>query len=244
MRFRWLPFIAAVLVAALGIALGLWQLRRAAEKDAIAARMTAHAAEAPQPLETPVRDPAALEFRRVKLRGEFLPNWTIYLDNRPYRGMAGFEVLTPLKIAGSDRHVLVDRGWVARDPADRTHLPRIETRAGTVEIEGIARLHASRLLQLGKAAPVIPGAIVQNIDPEAFARASGLSMEPLVIEQTGAGGDALVRDWSLSTDMTGDRHRAYAFQWFALAATALLFFLVTGFKRASKPIRDPRGPEK
>jgi surfeit locus 1 family protein len=31
-----------------------------------------------------------------------------------------------------------------------------------------------------------------------------------------------------------DRHLGYAFQWFALAATALLFFVVTGFKRGSK----------
>jgi cytochrome oxidase assembly protein ShyY1 len=243
MRFRWLPFFAAAGVAAIGIALGQWQLRRAAEKDDIAARMAVRAAEAPLQLEAPVRDPAALEFRHVRLRGEFLPKWTIYLDNRPYRGMAGFEVVTPLKIAGSDRHILVDRGWVARDPADRTHLPRIETPSGTVTIEGIARLHASRLLQLGTAAPVVPGAIVQNIEPGTFARASGLAMEPLVVEQTGAGGDGLTRDWSMAQDIGSDRHRAYAFQWFALAATAIIFFLVTGFKRASKPIRDRSGPE-
>jgi cytochrome oxidase assembly protein ShyY1 len=244
MRFRWLPFIAALAVAAIGIALGQWQLRRAAEKDYIAARMAARAAEAPLLLQGPVGDAQALEWRRVRLSGEFLPRWTIYLDNRPYRGVAGFEVLMPLKIAASDRHILVDRGWVARDPHDRLHLPRIATPAGTVEIEGIARLHPGHLLQLGTAAPVAPGAIVQNIEPEEFARASALATEPLIVEQSGQGGsDGLVRDRSAQAP-SGDRNRAYAFQWFALAATAIIFFLVTGFKRGSKSSRDPQGPEK
>jgi cytochrome oxidase assembly protein ShyY1 len=244
MRFRLLPFLAAVLVAAIGITLGQWQLRRAAGKDDIAARMAARTAQAPLRLDAPVRDPSALEFRRVLIHGEFLPAWTIYLDNRPHGGIAGFEVLTPLKIAASNRHILVDRGWVARDPRDRLHLPRIETPQGMVEIEGIARLHASHVLQLGKAAPVEPGAIVQNIAPEEFGRASGLAMEPLVVDQTSVANDGLVRDWNSAPATGSDKHRAYAFQWFALAATAILFFLVTGFKRASKPIRDQGGPEK
>ncbi|MBK4734742.1 SURF1 family protein [Noviherbaspirillum pedocola] len=243
MRFRWLPFLATALVAAIGIALGQWQLHRAAAKDAIATRIATRAAAEPISLDAPVRDAQAFEFRRVRLRGEFQPKWTVYLDNRPHHGIAGFEVLTPLKFAGSNRHILVDRGWVARDPADRTRLPRIDTPSGTVEIEGIARLHASHLLQLGRAATVTPGAIVQNIEPEEFARASGLPTEPLVIDQTGASSDGLARDWSMAQDMGGDRHRAYAFQWYALAATAIIFFLVTGRKRASKPKRNPDGSE-
>jgi surfeit locus 1 family protein len=231
-HFRLLPFIAALAVAALGLALGQWQLRRAAEKQAIEARMLAREAEPAIDLRDGA-DPDALEFRHVRVRGEFLPGWTLYLDNRPHGGIAGFHVLTPLKIAGSDRHIMVARGWIARDPADRTRIPPIATPRGNTEITGIVRRNAGHLLQLGQAPPLRPGAIVQNVDPGDVARASGLALEPVVIEQTGDSGDGLVRDWP-KPSLGMEKHQGYAFQWFALAATAILFFVITGFKRGSK----------
>jgi surfeit locus 1 family protein len=94
------------------------------------------------------------------------------------------------------------------------------------------RRHAGRLLQLGQAAPLKPGAIVQNLDAGELAQASGLEIEPFIVEQTSDSNDGLVRAWPLPSQGI-DRHLGYAFQWFALAATAFLFFVVTGFKRAS-----------
>ena len=234
-RFRLLPFIAMLVVAAIGISLGQWQLRRAAEKETIEQRIVARAKEAPLRLDgggASAADGDALEFRQVLVRGEFLPGWTLYLDNRPHEGKPGFHVITPLKIAGSNRHIIVLRGWTARDMADRSRVPQIATPPGTVEVTGTVRLHPSRLLQLGQPAPLTPGAIVQNLDAAQLAQASGLEFEPFVVEQTGGASDGLVRDWPRPS-LGIDRHYGYAFQWFALAATAFLFFVVTGFKRAS-----------
>jgi surfeit locus 1 family protein len=235
-RFRLLPFVAMLVVAAIGISLGQWQLRRAAEKEAIEQRIREREKAPLLHLEgtaASAGDADALEFRQVVVRGEFLPNWTIYLDNRPHEGKPGFHVLTPLKIAGSDRHIIVVRGWIARDVADRSRIPRIDTPEGIVEVTGSVRRHAGRLLQLGQAAPLKPGAIVQNLDVAEMAQASGLEFEPFIVEQTSDSNDALVRAWPLPSQGI-DRHLGYAFQWFALAATAFLFFVVTGFKRASK----------
>ena len=66
-----------------------------------------------------------------------------------------------------------------------------------------------------------------------LAQASGLEIEPFIIEQTGNDKDGLVREWSRPS-LGIDKHLGYAFQWVALAATAFLFFVVTGIKRASK----------
>lgn len=234
-RFRLLPFIAMLIVAAIGISLGQWQLRRAAEKEAIEQRIQEREKEPALRLEgnaASAADADALEFRKVTVRGTFLPDWTIYLDNRPYQGKPGFHVITPLKIAGSSRHILVERGWIARDLADRSRIPAIATPVGNVEVTGTVRRHAGRLLQLGQPAPLKPGAIVQNLDAAQMAQASGLDFEQFIVEQTGDAGDGLVRDWPRPS-LGVDRHLGYAFQWFALAATAFLFFVVTGFKRAS-----------
>lgn len=235
-RFRLLPFVAMLVVAAIGIALGEWQMRRAAEKEAIEQRI-GERGKAPvlrlEGLSASPADADALEFRQVAVRGEFVPGWTIYLDNRPYQGKPGFHVITPLKIEGSGRHILLARGWIARDVADRSRIPEIATPAGVVEVRGTVRRHAGRLLQLGEPAPLKPGAIVQNLDPAQLAQASGLEFEPFIVEQAGEAKDGLVRDWPRPS-VGMDRHFGYAFQWFALAATAFLFFVVTGFKRASK----------
>jgi surfeit locus 1 family protein len=232
-RFRWIPFVATAITVAIGVSLAQWQTRRAAEKEAIEVRLSARASAPPivlGPATAPIDD---IEYRRVLVNGEFKRDWPVYLENRPYRGRPGFYVLMPLKIAGADSYVLVARGWVPRDIADRTKLPPIATPAGTVEVQGIAARGAGHVLQLGSAQALHPNAIVQNLDIPAFAAASKLRMQPFLIEQLSAAQDGLVRDWPRPSSGI-EMHRGYAFQWYALAATALVFFVVTGFRRGTK----------
>ena len=232
-RFRWIPFVAAVLAVALGVALGQWQMRRAAAKEAIELKLNARQSAPPLMVGAAPLAIDEAEYRRVQVKGEFVRDWPVYLDNRPHQGVAGFYVLMPFRIAGSDMHVLVARGWVRRDQADRTKLPLIATPAGQLEIQGVARRNPGHLLQLGRAEGLQPGAIVQNLDIAEFAQASALRMQPVLIEQTSAVPDGLVRDWPRPSSGV-DKHLGYAFQWYALAATALLFFIVTGFRRGTK----------
>jgi surfeit locus 1 family protein len=174
-----------------------------------------------------------VEYRRVIVKGEFKPDWQVYLDNRPYNGAPGFYLLTPLKLAGSEQYVLVARGWAKRNVADRAKLPLIATPSGSVEIQGVARRHTGRVLQLGQAEPLRPNAIVQNLDLDEFAQASGLAMAPIVVEQLSDTRDGLVRDWPRPSS-GAEKHRGYAFQWYALAAMAFLFFVITGFRSGRK----------
>lgn len=227
-KFRWIPFIAAALAVVLGLSLGRWQLGRAEQKRALEAQLSA--AEHAAPVLLGPADNGNLDYRRVIVRGEFKPALAVYLDNRPLKGRAGLYVIMPLKIAGSERHVLVARGWLPRDPQDRARIQAFATPAGTVEVQGMARRDAGQLLQLGQAEPARPGAIMQNLDIAGFARASGLDMHGFVVEQSNAMDDGLLRDWPRPSAGV-DKHLGYAFQWFALAATAFLFFIITGLKR-------------
>jgi cytochrome oxidase assembly protein ShyY1 len=229
-RFRWIPFVAALVVAAIGISLGQWQTRRAQEKEAIEAKMTARETATPTSMGAEPVNLDELEYRRVLVRGEFVRDWPLYLDNRPYQGKAGLYVLMPFKIAGSHMHVLVARGWIARNPVDRTRLPPIETPAGTVELEAFVQRGTGHVLQLGSAEPLRPGAIVQNVEVADVAQAAKLSMQLCILEQSSDTQDRLVRDWPRPSAGV-EKHRGYAFQWYALAATAILFFVVTGFRR-------------
>lgn len=245
-RFRPLPLLATVLLVVLGVALGNWQLRRASEKLAVQAKVTAGNAAAPlqldgQPLSA--ADAAAIELRRVTVRGQFVRDWPVYLDNRPYQGRAGFYLLMPLRIEGSQRHVLVARGWLPRNAADRTRLPPYDTPAGNVTVHGLARSNMGHVLQLGQAAPLRRGAMVQNLQPDQLAAASGLPMQPLILEQTSEDAPAslnmagppmaLLRDWP-APSLGVAKHQGYAFQWYALALMAFIFFVVTGYRRGKQ----------
>lgn len=232
-RFRWIPFLAALIAAAVGVSLGQWQTRRALEKEAIEMRLSEREREPALLLGAQPVSLEQIEFRRIRLRGRFVPDWNVFLDNRPYDGAAGFQVLTPFQLDDGQSYVLVNRGWTARNVADRMRVPAAVPPSGTLEIVGVARRHTGRLLQLGTPEPLRPGAIVQNAEIEEFARAGRWQMRPFVIEQISDVGDGLVRDW-LRPSSGADKHRAYAFQWYALAGTALMFFFVTGFAREPK----------
>lgn len=231
-RFRWIPFIAAVITVAIGISLGNWQMRRAAQKEAIEHRLSAREQAPPVVLHATDAPEADMEYRRIIAEGEFIQDWPVYLENRPHQNVQGFYLLMPLKIRESDRYVLVARGWFPRDPADRTKLPSIETPRGTVRVEGIAKQHAGQLLQLGEPVPLQRGAIVQNVSIREFAEASGYNMHRFILEQHNDSADGLVRNWPRPSSGI-DKHFGYAFQWYALAATAFIFFVVTGFRRGT-----------
>lgn len=234
-RFRPIPFVATVLLVALGVSLGQWQDRRAAGKIAIADKLQERAAAAPQLVGPQPLDAASVEYSKLRVQGEFLRDWPLFLDNRPLNGRAGFYLLMPLKISGSNMHVLVARGWLPRNSVEREKLPPFDTPSGTVTVDGVAKTAIGHIMQLGTAAPLKPGAIVQNIEVAQFGAASGLALQPFFLEQVGAAapGELLVRDWP-APSLGVEKHQGYAFQWYALAVMALLFFVLTGIRRGTK----------
>ena len=237
-RFRTIPLVATVLVVALGIALGNWQERRAAGKIALQAQLAERSREVPVELTGGTSD-VPQEFRRVTVRGQFVPGFPVFLDNRPWQGRAGYFLVMPFKIAGADQYVLVARGWLPRTAGEVGRLPHYQTPAGLVTIDGIMRLELGHVMQLGTAPAVTPNAMVQNLSVADVARASGLPLLPFFIQQTSPqAGDALVRDWPAPA-LGVEKHQGYAFQWYALAAMAVLFFIITGLRREPKPHLEP-----
>lgn len=228
-RPAFLPGVAALVAIALTVALGNWQSRRAEEKAALGRDLDAAARHAVLALPPAPVDAHGYEFSRVSARGEFSARHTILLDNKVLRGVAGYQVLTPLKISGGDRYVLVNRGWVAAG-VRRESLPQIRTPAGTETVEGVAVVPSSHILELD--AKTEEGIVWQNLVLARYAKWSGLKLQPVVLQQTNNAADGLVRVWD-RPDTGADKHRGYAFQWYALAATILISYVVVSFKRAA-----------
>lgn len=229
-HFRLIPLIATLLVVAAGCGLSYWQTQRAHQKEAIETLLQLRAQTPPIAL-PPTPDIKTQEYTRVLLSGHFEPAWVVYLDNRPMNGQAGITVLMPFTLEHQNQTVLVARGWLPRNQQQRAAIKPYQTPAGLIQIEGTLKAHSERVMQLGASAAVKPGALLQNLSVNDFSRASGRPVYPYLVEQTSTLDDGLLRDWPRAS-MGSERHRGYAFQWLALAATALLFFLVTSFGKS------------
>ena len=223
----WLPTVAAVAGIALTSALGVWQLGRGNEKAALADRL-ATAQSGPQIAIPPAEFNAAdVAWQRVEASGRFAAEYTVFIDNRVLNGVVGYHVITPLKIESGDRYVLVNRGWVAAAP-DRRTLPKIITPPGLLRVSGIATIPSERQFELSTR--VAEGNVWQNLTLSRYRATVNIPIQPVVIQQDSVVDDGLKREW-LATGPSPDRNYGYAFQWFALAAAILIYYLVTHVRK-------------
>jgi len=222
--------LAGIAGVVLTASLGNWQTRRGDEKAARQAQWDEALARAPSPIAglDEAADVAGNLPQRVEMTGAFVPEATVYIDNRLVDGVAGFQVVTPVAIADGLPWILVNRGWAARSMADRTRLPSAPIANGPLRVEGVAVPHVPRALDLGERGGPL-GGIWQNLDFEAYEQASGRKVARFVVQQTNDTGDGLRRAWG-RPDAGVDKHRGYAFQWYSLAALIVVLTLYFGGK--------------
>jgi cytochrome oxidase assembly protein ShyY1 len=201
------------LLVTLGTCLGLWQWERADDKRlAMATR-----AEAPAFVQ-PTLQPA--QGSRVTLRGVYLAEHTLYLDNRIVDGRVGVAVLTPLR----DTHGqlwLVQRGFLATGP--RREPPQAATPNGRVELTG-----EWQEVQVG--GPLYgdnrEGVRLQQLSLEPWQASLGsFSYEGWLHANQG---DGVLTPWWEANVMPPSRHIGYAFQWWGLALAALVVMFIGG----------------
>jgi surfeit locus 1 family protein len=212
---------ATLLAVVFTASLGVWQLQRAQYKTAI---QTVWSARASLPAlsvgeligGTPETAPKH-HYRQVQLRGHWVADKTVFLDNRQMNQRVGFEVITPLQLEGQTVAVLVRRGWVARSLLDRSSLPPVTTPSGSVEVHGVVTPPPARLYEFKS---VETGLIRQNLGIKDYGEETGLKLLPISVQQNGqesAEPDGLLRRWAPpAVDI--QKHHGYAFQWFALCA--------------------------
>ncbi|MDF1481226.1 SURF1 family protein [Extensimonas sp. H3M7-6] len=247
----WLITLAAVCGVVLTLALGRWQLGRAAQKEALQASMAERAAlpaldgnqlffRLPQDAQRAREEVEPLLYRSVVLTGRWLPAHTVYLDNRQMQGRPGFFVCTPLQLEPGGAVVFVQRGWVPRNFEARTQLPQVQSPPGLVQVQGRLAPPPSRLFDFGRSAAA-PGSspIRQNLDLAAYRAETGLPLADWTVLQTGPASEGLLRDWP-PVALGIEKHYGYALQWFGLSGLiALLYVWFQIVRRFLRPRTQP-----
>lgn len=219
MSRRTLLFCAlALAAAALFVRLGFWQIARLHERQARNAVVAQRQQTSPVPFAALPRDTAQVRYRPTTVVGAYDYAHELVLTSRTHDGAPGVELLTPVRVAGTDTAVLVDRGWVYAP--DGSTIDRARWREGdSAHVGGHVELYTPD--GAGVTAARDPR-VVRRASRQEVAAKLPYPVAPYYVLYTAdtAGSRHPVRREPAALD--DGPHRSYAVQWFSFAVIALV----------------------
>jgi surfeit locus 1 family protein len=226
---RWFLTTLLVLAAmAVMVRLGFWQLDRLEQRRAFNARVQAQLEQPPLELSAATFSPdlesglAGMEYREIVVVGEYDHSQEVVLRNRAWDNRMGVDLITPLRISGTDRAILVNRGWVPFEDFTSGNLAKY-AEPGQVEVRGMIRASQTRP-QIGWNKDVLPGPgeaplkAWNMINIPGIASQVSISLLPVYIQQAPDPAWTRLPYRSLpQLELTEGSHLGYAFQWFIFA---------------------------
>jgi surfeit locus 1 family protein len=200
------------------IRLGFWQLSRLAERKAFNRELLSRAETPPVALRDLPRDTGAAHFRRVKISGDYDYAHEIILVERTRDGSPGVNILTPLRMPGTDTAILVNRGWVYSPDAMTVDLSRWRE-APSMSGEAYVQNYSAR-----------PGVPKSKSHPNAFrwadktaiSQAIPYPIAPWYVVLIGGRTPANVPPRIEVPPLDEGPHQSYAIQWFSFATIAIV----------------------
>lgn len=211
-------------------ALGVWQLHRGQQKQALVAAVESAEERRPVRLKESTAAPPPAQMQWVYTQGRYYNEQQLLLDNQVYQGAQGYQVWTPL-VLNSGKVVIVDRGWIAKstnaaigDALQVTSEPR--------NIIGFWRSfpEAGIDLDVEVCAQESWPRVVHYPQHRNLACLYGATLLDGVLELSPAQPDGFIRQ-TRYRGLSPQKHLGYAVQWFALGLTALILFLILNFKK-------------
>lgn len=233
-RPSWFAVLLTVAGVLLFVRLGIWQLHRAAEKEALQRRYDAALELPPRDLREPPPVDAQSRPLRLRIHGSYLAERIYRVDDPHHDGRGGAEVYVPLQLDPRGPWLLVDLGFLPG--GDDQHLPPPPALPRAPQtLVGLYQPPPGHGLELGG---------------DAYARERDWPKDSIYLDLAQVGADLRhpLYPWVLALDadpatpyrrdhhfdfasMPPSRHRAYAFQWFTFAVAAVVIFLVLHRRR-------------
>ncbi len=205
------------------IAAGFWQLQRADEKRGLVAQLIQAQNQAVVNIENIEKIDDRLAYRQVIAVGEFVADRKILIDNRMWAGKFGYHAVQPFVLDNTRKMILVNRGWIAGDPARRS-FPDIDTPSGKQILRGHIYVPPGQAYILGEQIiehwPVVLQAldfvlIESALKGELFPYSIRLEKDTVAAQQV---------DWK-AVNQQPTKHTAYAVQWFCMTLALVLIYV-------------------
>ncbi|HKE45903.1 MAG TPA: SURF1 family protein [Steroidobacteraceae bacterium] len=223
-----LPTVLVLLLLAVLLTLGFWQLSRMREKQALFAEFAAGTHSTVDLVS--LRPDTSARYQHASVSGRYDSEHQVLLDNMTHAGRVGYRVLTPLTF-GADRTVLVDRGWIPMGPS-RALLPDVKVSAEERKLSGrLDELPRAGIHLAATAAPNTPWPQVLSYPTLKEVQAVlPRDLFPYILLLDADQPEGYLREWQPAT-FPPSRHLGYAVTWFALAATLLVSYVATHLRR-------------
>lgn len=194
--------------------LGFWQLQRAQEKAFIIASKTTQQSFIPWLAKMPIPSP----YTQVSIDGYFLKT-IFYLDNQWYKHQLGYDVILPFQV-NKKSVVMVDIGWINRPSSGK--LPLLEI-PNVNQIQGYAYFSYAKQLILGALITKKSGnrILIEKMDAKILGNIINKNVYPFIVRLDPHVPFGYIRDWNI-VNITPERHKAYALQWFGLAVVVMI----------------------
>ncbi len=224
-QLNWLVVIFTLLVFTGLIKLGIWQTTRAIEKEQRLERISQYQTQASLSLNELIslqNNNENINDIPVSFSGTFDDKKIFLLDNQTHKGRLGYRVIQILNL--NDSAVLVNLGWV-EGFIDRSKLPKVTGVSGQQKINGNVRLIEKGMLLIDEVFtdPQWP-LRVQAIEIDKFSQLISQKLLPFVVYLDTKEPLGFEKNWRPIV-MPPEKHRAYAFQWFSLAAAWLMLMI-------------------
>lgn len=219
-KLNWKLTIFSVFFLVLFVNLGFWQLDRAREKDQLLE-------DESRQIDTVYTAQQLLDLgevqngSQVQLQGHYLEQPVYFKDNVVLNGVVGFELLMVFHDELTQMNFLLNRGFVPMNGnrTTRPEYPLILDKSWSVE----GKTYVQERVNINSQQLVDDIGIIQSTDPAVI---KGLLPEPIyfqLIRLNESDPNALPRHWVLS-NMSAEKHRGYAIQWFAMALAIFCAF--------------------
>ena len=218
------PGIMALVMLAILLALGTWQVRRLHWKEGILARIAAAEAAPPTRL-TAHPGPFAKVFARGEFRGGRIALYGVAVHDTPQGPLIGADQIVPLREADGTL-VLVDRGWVPTAPgAPPTPVPD-----GPATVEGYVRA-PERPTWFGVGDDLVRRQFF-TLDPGKIGAALGIAhVAPFVLVAMGSVAPGIYPIPATHFPEPPNNHLQYAITWYGLAIALVVIFVEWSRKR-------------
>ena len=229
-----IPTLATLVMLVILVLLGLWQLRRADYKRALLAEYQQAIVLPPVPVDQAL-DTSGFDtlgrYRHVVAQGHYDSAHQVLLDDMQEGEQVGYQILTPLVLEPGQQILLVDRGFIAREPGIKT-LPALDIDTAERTVSGVLGILPVPGIRLGKT--TLPAGWPKLMLFPSYQNLVELYgnklLKPVLLldaDQT----DGYQRDWQPNIGFPPVRHTAYALQWFALAIALFIIWIVVNSKR-------------
>lgn len=243
---RVLVTLAAFLVAAVCVRLGIWQLDRRVERLERNAEISERMSLPGLDLAGVIPDTTGLIYRVAEFEGEYDVERGVVLAGRSHQGAPGVHLLYPLRLADGGA-ILVHRGWLPAVDGSTVDLGAHAT-AGPVHVRGLLLPFPDLGLAGGRESAELEAGehrrLWYRMDGEALRRQLPYPVSPLYLQEFGESGAS---DYPLALplpELDPGPHLGYAIQWFSFATIALVGWGVLLFRGDGRagPRGDRRAP--